>query len=89
MSIHWLLYGGGILLALIILAQFFRKPLDGLLTLLKIAVFGCVSIFVINWLGSYVHFHLPFNPATALTAGILGFPGLAALITLKLWIFPG
>ncbi|MCY0896093.1 MAG: pro-sigmaK processing inhibitor BofA family protein [Alicyclobacillaceae bacterium] len=83
-----LLWVGGGVLGLLIVAQFFRSPLRGMWMLVKTVVFGCVSIFVINWAGSYVHFHLPFNPATALTAGFLGIPGLAALIALKLWVFP-
>lgn len=83
-AVIWI--GAGLLL-IFILAQFFKSPGKLVWKLSKSVVVGCFFIFAVNWVGEYLHFHLPFNPATAFIAGILGLPGLAALITLKLWIF--
>jgi len=53
----------------------------------KSGALGCLMIFAVNWIGGYLHFHLPFNPWTALTAGFLGIPGLVALVVLQVWVF--
>lgn len=82
----WLWLGVAVVAAFLI-GQFFRKPGRVTWVLLRNSALGCVFIFVVNWIGTYVHFHLPFNPLTALTAGFLGLPGVAALVAIKLWIF--
>jgi inhibitor of the pro-sigma K processing machinery len=46
-------------------------------------------VLAVNWIGGYFHYHLPLNPVTALVAGFLGLPGVAALITMQLWLFSG
>lgn len=47
---------------------------------------GGASLWVLNTLGTTVHFHLPLNMATAAVAGVLGLPGVLALAALqRLW----
>lgn len=84
----WLLLGGAGLLGLFLLTQVVQYPKKILWTLTKSAVFGVLFVVAVNWVGGYFNFHLPFNPATALTAGFLGIPGVLALVTLHLWVFP-
>lgn len=45
-------------------------------------VLGGVILVFINYIGQYIHFHIPFNAITALTAGFLGIPGVVLLIVL-------
>ena len=56
--------------------------------LAKSAVLGLVFVLAVNWVGQYFHYHLPLNAMTALTAGFLGIPGVAALVAMHLWVFP-
>lgn len=82
------LWLGGGLIGIFILAQILQHPRQIFLKLVKSAVLGCLFILAVNWVGQYFHYHLPFNAVTALTAGFLGLPGVAALVTLHLWLFP-
>ncbi|MGN7471400.1 pro-sigmaK processing inhibitor BofA family protein [Brevibacillus sp. SAFN-007a] len=49
-------------------------------------VIGAILLFFTNLVGELASFHIPINPVTALVAGFLRLPGLAALIAIKLWI---
>ncbi len=80
---------GLLLIAVVLFSQIVRYPGKIFIGILKSAVLGCLVIFATNWVGQYFHFHIPFNAITTMTAGFLGLPGLAALITLKLWIITG
>lgn len=82
------LWLGGGLIGVFVLAQLLQHPRQIVWKLSKSAVLGCLFVFAVNWIGQYFHYHLPFNAVTALTAGFLGLPGVAALITLQLWLFP-
>jgi inhibitor of the pro-sigma K processing machinery len=81
-----LIWAGLALVSVVVLAQLVKYPGKILVWILKSAVLGCLFIFAANWVGQYFHFHLPFNAVTTMIAGFLGLPGLAALVTLKLWI---
>lgn len=82
-----ILWAGLGIIALVVLAQVVKYPGQIFWKVVKSAILGCLFIFAVNWVGQYFHFHLPFNPITALTAGFLGIPGIAALITVELWLF--
>ncbi|MCF8566273.1 pro-sigmaK processing inhibitor BofA family protein [Alicyclobacillus tolerans] len=84
----YLLIGGG-LVGVFILTQVIEHPKKIAWTLVKSAVMGCLFVFAVNWVGQYFHYHMPFNPFTALTAGLLGLPGVAALIATQLLLFHG
>jgi inhibitor of the pro-sigma K processing machinery len=77
------------LIATFVVVQLLRYPRQILGKLVRSAVAGCLFVLAVNWIGGYLHFHLPFNPFTALTAGLLGIPGVLALVALHLWVFPG
>lgn len=81
------LWVGVIVVVAFLIGQFFRKPTRVAWIILRNSALGCIFVFAVNWIGTYTQFHLPFNPVTALTAGFLGLPGVAALIVMKLWIF--
>ena len=74
--------------ALIVLAaQFLREPGQGLMNLLRGVIVGVVAIFVINLIGASFGLHIALNPVTALPAGILGLPGVAALVAINVILF--
>jgi inhibitor of the pro-sigma K processing machinery len=82
-----ILWIGAALVALALVAQVVKYPRQVFWKVLKSAAFGCLFIFAVDWVGQYFHYHLPFNPLTALTAGFLGIPGVVALVTLQLWLY--
>lgn len=82
------LWGAIVLIGLYLISQFAKYPGQIAWKLVKTAVAGCVAILAVNWIGGYVHYHLPLNPITAGTAGLLGIPGVAALVALQIWLYP-
>lgn len=83
--VGWLLGG---LVAIYLLSQIVREPGMLLVNLGKALLFGVIGLFLLNLVGQYIQLHIPINPVTALLTGMLGVPGLAALIIIQLWILP-
>lgn len=44
---------------------------------------GALFLFFLNTFGSSINLHIPINVVTTAVSGILGIPGLAALIAIK------
>lgn len=65
-------FGAGILL-LLVFALLFRMRTRGIVRLLVNSAAGGAVIFALGFFGAAV---LPLSPLTALTAGVLGLPGL-------------
>jgi inhibitor of the pro-sigma K processing machinery len=76
----------GGLIAVFLLSRTLREPGAIVIGIGKALLFGVIGLFLLNLAGQYIQLHIPINPLTALLAGILGVPGLAALIVIKLWI---
>ena len=51
-------------------------------------IVGAVILYIINIIGGKYGLHIPINPSTTLVSGLLGFPGIAALIVIQKWIIP-
>jgi inhibitor of the pro-sigma K processing machinery len=83
--VGWLVGG---LVAIYLISQVVREPGMLLVSLGKALLFGVIGLFLLNLVGQYIQLHIPINPATALLTGMLGVPGLAALIIIQLWILP-
>ncbi|QWU43057.1 MULTISPECIES: pro-sigmaK processing inhibitor BofA family protein [Bacillus] len=49
---------------------------------------GIALLFIVNVAGTYFDFHIPINMGTATVSGLLGVPGVAALVIIKLYIIP-
>ncbi|MCF6095244.1 pro-sigmaK processing inhibitor BofA family protein [Microaerobacter geothermalis] len=47
---------------------------------------GAIMLFFVNLFGQLFNFSIPINPITALITGLLGIPGLATLVLIKLFI---
>lgn len=76
LDINLIIYGliGIVILALII--KFFKWPIKILLN----GIFGVFLLYVVNFFGASFGIHVGINIITALIAGILGIPGVIALI---------
>ncbi|MCP9226504.1 MULTISPECIES: pro-sigmaK processing inhibitor BofA family protein [Bacillus] len=49
---------------------------------------GIALLFIVNVAGTYFDFHIPINMGTAAVSSLLGVPGVAALVIIKLYIMP-
>ncbi|WP_379971510.1 pro-sigmaK processing inhibitor BofA family protein [Ectobacillus sp. sgz5001026] len=77
---------GCILLLLVMGASL--KPIRFIGSLfVKVAV-GALFLFGLNVIGAQVNFHIPINFMTACISGLLGIPGVAALVIIKLFVLP-
>jgi inhibitor of the pro-sigma K processing machinery len=62
------------------------KPLHFLGQGLVKIVIGALFLFFVNVFGVPLDIHIPINIITAAISGILGLPGIGALIAIKLFI---
>ncbi|PRR80751.1 pro-sigmaK processing inhibitor BofA family protein [Clostridium vincentii] len=76
------IYGIVAVIVLFIILKIFKWPLKILLN----GIFGVVLLYIVNLVGANFGFSIGINVVTALIAGILGIPGVAALIIFKLFI---
>jgi inhibitor of the pro-sigma K processing machinery len=77
-----ILYGIVAIIVLFIILKIFKWPLKILLN----GIFGVALLYIVNLVGANFGFSIGINVVTALIAGILGIPGVAALIIFKLFI---
>ena len=74
----------------IILILIFGKsllfPMKKILKLILNSFLGAMLIWLINVIGTSFGFHIGLNYITAIIVGILGIPGAALLVLLKIFI---
>ena len=70
---------------LLIFGKIFLLPVKKIFKLVINTGLGALAIFVINTIGTSFGFHIGLNIINALIVGILGIPGAALLILLKLF----
>jgi len=51
-------------------------------------IVGGIMIYILNLIGGFLQFHIPLNPITAITIGILGLPGLISFFVVRFLIVP-
>ena len=78
-----LAYAVGIIL-LFVLGKLLLVPLKVLLKLVYNSLLGAIAILLVNYVGTFVGFHIAFNIYTAFIVGTLGIPGFVLLVLLKL-----
>lgn len=72
------------LIVFLFMGDYVKKFLKiGWYILIQVAL-GALFIFLFNIFGQLVDIYIPINMITAIVVGILGIPGLGALIILKL-----
>ena len=69
---------------LFIFGKLFFWPLKSILKLIFNSILGGILIYLINVIGMNFGFHIGLNILTALLVGLLGVPGAALLVILKL-----
>ncbi|MGM9899946.1 MAG: pro-sigmaK processing inhibitor BofA family protein [Bacilli bacterium] len=60
--------------------QILTKFLNIFKWILKSFLFGIVTLFIFNFIGSYINLNIPVNIITIFIIGILRIPGLAAIM---------
>ena len=69
---------------LFIFGKIFIVPIKTILKLIINSVFGGITIFIINFIGSFFNFHIGLNLITSIFVGILGIPGAIVIIIIRL-----
>ena len=70
---------------LLIFGKIFLLPVKKIFKLVINTGLGALAIFIINTIGTSFGFHIGLNIINALIVGILGIPGAALLILLKIF----
>ena len=73
-------------IAVVIVAKMLAWPVKKIIKLAVNVVLGIIMIYFVNTFGMVVGIKIPFNIVTALIAGILGVPGVVALILIGFFI---
>ncbi|MCM3165119.1 MULTISPECIES: pro-sigmaK processing inhibitor BofA family protein [Metabacillus] len=76
--------GGLVLILLFVGAPI--KPIQWIGQLFVKVIVGALLLFFVNAFGTSIDLHIPINLITSSISGILGIPGLAALIVIKTFI---
>lgn len=76
LDINLLVYGIIGIFILLFILKIFKWPLKILLN----GIFGVILLYIVNLIGASFGLHIGINIVTALIAGILGIPGVIALI---------
>ena len=71
---------------LYIFGRIFVVPISKILKLVLNSILGGITIYLINWIGGMVGFHIGLNIFTSVLIGILGLPGAVCLVIVKLLI---
>ncbi len=73
-------------IAVIVVAKLLAWPVKKIIKLALNILVGIVMIILVNTFGATIGITIPFNIVTALIAGILGVPGVIALIVIGFFI---
>lgn len=73
-------------IAVIVVAKLLAWPVKKIIKLALNIIIGIVMIVLVNTFGATIGITIPFNIVTALIAGILGVPGVIALIVIGFFI---
>lgn len=66
-----------------ILAKVIAAPAKVIKQVIINIVLGTFMLYLINYVGSYFNYSLGFNTVNAVIIGLLGVPGVIALVVLK------
>ncbi|MCL4521740.1 MAG: pro-sigmaK processing inhibitor BofA family protein [Firmicutes bacterium] len=80
-----ILAGGMGLVLLLVVARLFWRPLQWIGRVLANSLLAVVAIFLWNHWADHHGLGIGLNPVTALAVGILGIPGFALLLALRLF----
>ncbi len=76
------------LIILYVIGWFLLVPLRGFVKIIVNSLIGGIVLYVLNLIEPMTQLHIALNPVNAFVTGLLGVPGLALLIALRLFIYP-
>ena len=68
---------------LFIICEIFRMPKKMVSKVILNLFFGMGLLYLLNYIGGYFDYNLPLNKVNAFMIGILGVPGVFAIMVLK------
>lgn len=85
-AVQFLLSAVGVIFAIIIISRIARSPLQVVFRLIRGLTISAIGLWFLNLIGQQIHLHVPYNPITIGVTGLLGIPGLIAILVLHTWI---
>jgi inhibitor of the pro-sigma K processing machinery len=85
----WFIIGISGILLFSLLTRSIKKPFVLAWYSVIYSVVGGIVLFVINFVGQYIHLTIPINLVTAFITGALGLPGVLYLVVVKLVFIGG
>ncbi|MCA1029333.1 MULTISPECIES: pro-sigmaK processing inhibitor BofA family protein [Cytobacillus] len=82
----WIISGLGILILFLLVAGASFRPIKWIGQGLIKIIIGALLLFVLNTVGNQFGIHLPINIATVAISGILGVPGICALVAIEMYV---
>ena len=71
---------------LVVFGKSFAWPIKLITKLIINSALGALLIFIINLVGTSFNFHIGLNVINSIIVGILGIPGAALLILIKIFV---
>ncbi|MBM7855161.1 inhibitor of the pro-sigma K processing machinery [Desulfohalotomaculum tongense] len=75
------------LCGLYLIGIFIVKPLKFIFKLVMYLVIGALLLIFFNLISSHFGIHIPLNPFTLITAGVLQVPGVILLLLMEYMLF--
>ncbi len=76
----------GIILLVIVIYFFMKKPWTILSGLLRNLLIGGSVLLLSNYLGKTAGLHIPVNAGTVGVTAVLGWPGVVAIAAIQKWV---
>ncbi|WP_338471250.1 pro-sigmaK processing inhibitor BofA family protein [Niallia sp. XMNu-256] len=76
----------GLIIFLLLFAGSSFKPIRLISQGVVKLIIGALFLFFLNIIGNQFGIHVPINLVTSAVSGILGIPGLFALVAIDMWI---
>ena len=83
---HFNRNSSGVLILLLLSKGAPIKPLRFIGTTFVKLLIGALLLFFLNTLGNQFDVHVPINLITSAVSGLLGIPGIFALVAIEMWI---
>ncbi|SDX26268.1 inhibitor of the pro-sigma K processing machinery [Marininema mesophilum] len=85
----WVVAAFGGLMVFMLMSQSIVRPLRWVWLGILYTAVGALVLFLLNLAGEMVDFRIPINPVTSFITGVLGMPGLACLLLVKIFLIGG
>ncbi|MEG0072912.1 MAG: pro-sigmaK processing inhibitor BofA family protein [Clostridia bacterium] len=74
---------GGCALFIFLMGKIFSFPAKVIYKIIINIILGTLMLFLVNYIGGYFNYKIAFNTVNSIIIGLLGVPGVIAIMVLK------